>query len=154
MWTARTFSVEIETAALSSPTLTFEFHLPEPVLAQHPSITLRTRANGQELPPATYNTLGLQTYTARLSSVPAGSVVVEFELDRCIGPTDADARELGGSRGQVERGRRRWREKEPRAALGGRQAGHGVPFQTVQLVMRHPGQGLAGWEADNHGPEA
>ena len=65
------------------------------MLAQHPSITLRARANGQELPPATYNTLGLQTYTARLSSVPAESLVVEFELDRCIGPTSADARELG-----------------------------------------------------------
>ena len=82
------------TAARSSPTLTFEFHLPEPVLAQHPSITLRARANGQELPPATYNTLGLQTYTARLRSVPAESLVVEFELDRCIGPSDADPREL------------------------------------------------------------
>lgn len=94
-WTARTFSVEIETAALSSPTLTFEFHIPEPVRAQNPSITLRARANGQELPPATYNTLGVQTYTARLNAVPAGSMVVEFELDRCIGPSDADPRELG-----------------------------------------------------------
>ncbi len=94
-WTARKFAAEIDTAAASAPTLTLNFYLPEPVAAQHPSITLRARANGQDLPPITFSSAGSHSYSARLDTVPAGSVHVEFELDRCIGPTSADPRELG-----------------------------------------------------------
>jgi hypothetical protein len=75
--------------------LEFAFHLPEVVMAQHPSVTLRARAGDQELPPMTFDTEGDKVYTTRMGALKAGIVPVEFELDRAIGQTSADPRELG-----------------------------------------------------------
>lgn len=93
-WTARRFAVELD-AAGAAATLTLAFYLPEPVAAQHPRVTLRARAGGQELPPIEFESAGWHSYAARLGAVPAGPLRVEFELDQCIGPTSADPRELG-----------------------------------------------------------
>ncbi|MEO5924369.1 MAG: methyltransferase domain-containing protein [Bryobacteraceae bacterium] len=94
-WTGRKFAVEVDVAAHESATLQFAFYLPEPVLAQHASITLSAQASGEPLPPATYSSPGEHTFSARLSNLKPGTVRVEFELDRSIGPAPSDPRELG-----------------------------------------------------------
>ena len=92
-WTARKFAVEVD-AANASGTLQFSFFLPDAVLAQHSAVTLTARVAGEPLPPSTYASSGEQTFSARVNA-PAGPVRVEFELDRSIGPSAADPRELG-----------------------------------------------------------
>lgn len=94
-WTAKKFSVEIDTAGASNATLTLHFYLPEPVAALHPSVMLRARLNGQDLPPIAYNSVGQHSYSARMANLAPGTTQIEFELDRCIGPTASDPRELG-----------------------------------------------------------
>lgn len=94
-WTARRFTVEIDTAAKSAATLTLNFYIPEPVAEQHPAITLRARVGSQELPPATFSGVGNHSYSARLGAIEAGAARVEFEVDQTIGPSLADPRELG-----------------------------------------------------------
>jgi SAM-dependent methyltransferase len=94
-WTARRFAVELDAPPVAAPTLTLSFYLPEPVTAEHPRLTLRARAAGQELPAITFDSPGRHAYTARLGTAPPGPVRVEFELDRSIGPSAADPRELG-----------------------------------------------------------
>ncbi len=93
-WTARKFSFEID-AASANATLQLAFYLPEPVAAQHPSVTLRARAAGQELPAIGYTASGFHSYTARLNGLTPGPVRVEFELDQFLAPTSNDPRELG-----------------------------------------------------------
>ena len=93
-WTARKFSVEVDTAVNDSATVQFAFYLPEPVIAQHPSITLTARVGNEVLPPITYKSSGEHSYAARLNTT-TGPVRVDFELDRAIGPAASDPRELG-----------------------------------------------------------
>ena len=95
-WTHRRFSVTLDlTAPLAPATLRFLFHLPEPLLAEHPSLTLRATVNGTPLPPATFSTPGEHEYSGTLPSLASGTVQVDFELDRALGPSDKDQRELG-----------------------------------------------------------
>jgi len=93
-WTARKFSVEIDVPA-SEATLQFAFYVPDPVIAQHKSVTLTARVAGQALASIGYDSAGEQSYTARLQSMAAGPMRVEFELDRALGPAAKDPRELG-----------------------------------------------------------
>jgi len=94
-WTKRKFSVDVDVVAQDAATLQFNFYLPDPVMAQYPSITLTARVAGEELPPITYTSAGEQSYSARFGPLAAGAVRVEFELDRAIGLTSEDPRELG-----------------------------------------------------------
>ncbi|MEO8098874.1 MAG: class I SAM-dependent methyltransferase [Acidobacteriota bacterium] len=95
-WTQRTFSVEVDVAdSLAPGKLNFVFHLAEPVLAQHPRVTLRARVAGNELPPITYSAAGAHEYSASVPSLAPGSVRVDFELDHAIAPSLNDRRELG-----------------------------------------------------------
>jgi tRNA (mo5U34)-methyltransferase len=94
-WTGRKFAVEVDVPALESATLQFAFYLPEPVLAQHTSVTLSARVGNEALPSITYSTSGEHTFSARLNNLAAGVVHVAFELDRSIGPVPTDPRELG-----------------------------------------------------------
>jgi tRNA (mo5U34)-methyltransferase len=93
-WTARKFAIEVDVAVHDSATLQFAFFLPDPVIAQHPVVTLNARVAGQALPPITYTSSGEHSYSARLNDL-IGPIRVEFELDRAIGPTPTDPRELG-----------------------------------------------------------
>jgi hypothetical protein len=61
----------------------------------HPHYTLSARVNGTDLPPKIYATPGEHKYLGSIPALPAGSITVEFELDRAIGPTETDRRELG-----------------------------------------------------------
>jgi hypothetical protein len=81
--------------ALDASTLQFAFYLPDPVMAQYPAVTLTARVAGEELLPIPYTSAGGQSYSARLKAPVSGSVRVEFELDRAIGPAPEDPRELG-----------------------------------------------------------
>jgi hypothetical protein len=87
--------VDVDVAAQDSATLQFAFYLPDPVMAQYPSVTLTARVAGEVLPPITYTSAGEQSYSARFGPLAAGAVRVEFELDRAIGLTAEDPRELG-----------------------------------------------------------
>jgi tRNA (mo5U34)-methyltransferase len=93
-WTARKFSVEVDAAAREPASLQFAFYLPDPVIAQHPEVTLAARIAGETLSPITYTSAGEHSYSARLTRI-AGPVRVDFELDRAIGPASTDPRELG-----------------------------------------------------------
>ncbi len=92
-WTARKFSVEVDSAAQESATLQLAFYLPDAVIAQHSSVTLTARIAGEPLPPITYTSAGEQSYSARVST--SGPTRVDFELDRALNPSASDPRELG-----------------------------------------------------------
>jgi hypothetical protein len=95
-WTERCFALEVDVPAdLSPATLEFRFELPAVMFAAYPHFTLFARVNGTPLAPRIYAVPGRHKYSAPVASVPAGSVTVEFELDRAVGPGDADRRELG-----------------------------------------------------------
>jgi len=47
------------------------------------------------LAPMVFSTPGWHDYTGELESVEPGKVRVDFELDRALGPTTWDLRELG-----------------------------------------------------------
>ena len=95
-WTARRFSVEMDhELALENAHLRFAFHLPASVLAAHPQVRLRAYVAGRELAETAYDTKGNHEYRAAIGALPAGPVRVDFEVDRALGPTASDLRELG-----------------------------------------------------------
>jgi tRNA (mo5U34)-methyltransferase len=96
-WTERRFSVFAELAApLPEPaTLRFLFQLPPQALSQRPAVTLQATVNGVRLSPVTFSTPGGHEYEATLPALAAGTARVEFELDRALGPSETDQRELG-----------------------------------------------------------
>jgi len=95
-WTERHFVMEVDSpAALSPAALEFTFKLPDVMFTVHPHYTLSARVNGTHLPPRIYATPGEHKYSGTIPALPAGPISVEFELDRAMGPTDTDLRELG-----------------------------------------------------------
>jgi 2-polyprenyl-3-methyl-5-hydroxy-6-metoxy-1,4-benzoquinol methylase len=95
-WTERRFALEIDLpAALAPARIEFTFQLPPVMFSVHPHFTLAARVNGTELPPRIYATPGEHKYSGSVAALPAGAVNVEFELDRAVGPTESDRRELG-----------------------------------------------------------
>jgi tRNA (mo5U34)-methyltransferase len=95
-WTERSFSMELASSIPLKPaTLRFIFTLPEPVFAQASQVTLAVRINGAPLTPGIYSAPGEHEYIGAVPSVEPGVATVEFELDRALGPTDVDRRELG-----------------------------------------------------------
>ena len=95
-WTERAFSFELSSPApRPASNLRFVFKLPEAVFAEASAVTLAVRVNGTPLAPGIYSTPGKQEYIGAAPALDAGVAIVEFELDRAIGPTDADRRELG-----------------------------------------------------------
>ncbi len=90
-WTERVFSVAFDHAPLGPhPTVWLEFHLPEAI----GEITISATINGQALPSRRYTGAGDHTYRepVKVTVFPA---VVEFSLDRALGPSVDDLRELG-----------------------------------------------------------
>jgi tRNA (mo5U34)-methyltransferase len=95
-WTERRFSVRLATPPHDEPvTLRFGFHLPPQVAASRP--TLSATVNGMALQSETYSGAGHHQYVRSVpaSALAPGNVAVEFELDRALGPTETDERELG-----------------------------------------------------------
>ena len=95
-WTERCFTLEVDSPAELAPvTLEFTFKLPDVMFATHPHFTLGARVNGIALPAKIYATPGEHKYSGSIAALPLGSITVEFELDRAVGPTETDRRELG-----------------------------------------------------------
>jgi len=97
-WTERRFSVNVRIPrALRSARLELQFVLPEAVWTHTGPITLRAAANGQMLPPETYESPGEYRFERPIPSglLTLGSLEVVFELDKSLAPSARDARELG-----------------------------------------------------------
>lgn len=95
-WTERRFSVVLPAPRGGAATLQFRFTLPDAVIERLHQVTLTATVNGAILAPQTYTTRGEHAYIRHLAALPAGDTVrVDFELDRALAPTAADARELG-----------------------------------------------------------
>ena len=58
------------------------------------AITLHATANGVALPPAVYDTAGMESYVRELQS-ESGELELRFRLDKALAPEDADDRERG-----------------------------------------------------------
>jgi tRNA (mo5U34)-methyltransferase len=95
-WTERRFTVTLDLAAAIEPAhLRFHFQLHEAVLGEGAPISIRATVNGTPLAPRVFSTAGWHDYTGELESLEPGNVRVDFELDRALGPTTTDLRELG-----------------------------------------------------------
>jgi tRNA (mo5U34)-methyltransferase len=95
-WTERRFSVRLATPLNDEPaTLRFRFHLPPQVATSQPSLS--ASVNGMALEPEAYSGAGDHQYVRPVpaSALVPGNVAVDFELDRALGPTATDERELG-----------------------------------------------------------
>jgi hypothetical protein len=82
-------------AAVEPARLRLHFQLHEAVLGQGAPISLRATVDGTHLAPNVFSTAGWHEYTGELDSLAPGQVRVDFELDRALGPTGTDLRELG-----------------------------------------------------------
>ena len=97
-WTERRFTAAMKSPIRGEPaTLHLKFVAPEPVLARLGAITLRARANGVALEPATYSEAGELAYIRAIpaAALKAEQVRVEFELDKALPPDESDHRERG-----------------------------------------------------------
>ena len=97
-WSERRFSVRLRTRTGVTPCrLRFSFSLPEILLSDTPSISVRASVNGVALPPVSYCFPGGNLY---VQSLPEGciqegeDVVIEFEVDRSVTGVGGDEREL------------------------------------------------------------
>jgi hypothetical protein len=99
-WTARNFAVVLRRpigADRRGAVLTLHFILPDAVLAQLKSVTLRAFIEGSPLAPETYRASGKQVYTRDVpaSLLSAHTLRIDFALDRAFVPGHGDLRELG-----------------------------------------------------------
>jgi tRNA (mo5U34)-methyltransferase len=95
-WTERIFSIEMDTVSSRERcTLHFIFQLPEVLFAQTSVLTLSVRVNGSPLTSGIYSMPGEHEYIATMPTLQGDVVIVEFELNHAIAPTDGDRRELG-----------------------------------------------------------
>ena len=92
-WTERSFSIEIKRPHLIQfSTLRFDFRLPSPE-----PVTLSAKVNGAEVPPATFDTEGEQSYTIQIpdQARQAAAIRIDFSIDKWLPAGDRDERELG-----------------------------------------------------------
>ncbi len=98
-WTERRFVVLLgppEGAATGGATLTLRFAVPEPVIAQLGPVTLEANVGGAALPAQSYTRPGEYIYSHKVPppALAGDSVAVEFTIDKALGPSAADQREL------------------------------------------------------------
>ncbi len=92
-WTERRFAIEIKRPHLIQfSTLRFDFRLPSPG-----PVTLSAKVNGAEMPPATFDTEGEQSYSIDLpqQALQAAAIRIDFAIDKWLPASDRDERELG-----------------------------------------------------------
>jgi tRNA (mo5U34)-methyltransferase len=96
-WTERTFGIRLRRERLEGCVLTFRFHLPRPLMERLGGpVTMRASVEGVELPAKAYDHEGEHVYRQRLpGSLRGESCEVTFSLDKALGPTAEDHRELG-----------------------------------------------------------
>lgn len=97
-WTERVFTVHARwTGASAQPEVRLRFRLSAEVLRSKGPIQIHAVDGDAQLPACTFDSPGEHTYQ---QSIPAGvrmdrDLTIRFELDRALGPTGADQRELG-----------------------------------------------------------
>ena len=99
-WTAHQFTAVLKVpfgASQRGGALELSMTVPPVVIEKLKTISLAASIDGKPLPPETYTQAGPYTYKR---DVPAAwltgdSVKVEFQLDKAMPPSGADARELG-----------------------------------------------------------
>ena len=99
-WTGRRFSLMLHTptgAAQKGATLQLRLTVPPVVLEKLTTISLSATIGGSTLAPETYTQAGEYSYTRDVApALLAGdSVRVDFQLDKSMPPSGADARDLG-----------------------------------------------------------
>ena len=99
-WTARNFAVTLRPptgADQKGAVLVLRFSIPENEIDKLKSLTLAASVNGAKLEPETYSSAGDQVYTRDVpaSALRRNPVTVDFTLDKAMGPTAQDSRELG-----------------------------------------------------------
>lgn len=98
-WTAKHFQVALSpprNAAVNGAQLTLRFTLPEVEMQSLKSITVSAAINDLKLAPQTFDRVGENSYTRDIPAdrLRAEMILVDFDVDKSIGPTGADAREL------------------------------------------------------------
>jgi hypothetical protein len=99
-WSARRFAVVLRPPAGSQQkgaALLVKLTVPPVVIEKERSVTLAASVAGTALPPETYQKAGEYTYQRDVpaSLLTGDTVKFDFELDKAMPPSDADARELG-----------------------------------------------------------
>jgi hypothetical protein len=99
-WTGRRFSVVLRTpsgAAQKGATLQLRLTVPAVIIEKLKTISLSAAIGATTLPPETYTQAGEYTYTREVppALLAGDSVRVDFQLDKSIPPSGADARDLG-----------------------------------------------------------
>ena len=99
-WTGRRFSVVLRTpsgAAQKGATLQLRLTVPPVIVEKLKTISLSAAIGATTLPPETYTQAGEYTYTREVppALLAGDSVRVDFQLDKSMPPSGADARDLG-----------------------------------------------------------
>jgi hypothetical protein len=105
-WTAQRFSVVLRPpagGAQRGATLNLQLTVPDPTIARLKTVAISANVGGTMLPPETYTQPGQYTYTRDIAPNLLGSeaVRIDFQLDKSLPPSSADARELGVIVGSV-----------------------------------------------------
>jgi hypothetical protein len=71
--------------------------VPAVIIQRLTTVSLAANVEGAHLPEATYSRTGEYVYSQDVpaKALTADAVMVEFSLDKCLPPGDADRRELG-----------------------------------------------------------
>lgn len=88
-WTERRFSVEFENAS----SMALELYIPPALVERFGPITLKAQVNKRPLDPQTFHAAGDAVYRRALPN--DSSLLLAFELDHALPPSQSDHRELG-----------------------------------------------------------
>jgi hypothetical protein len=99
-WSMKKFAVSLAPpadAARNGATLVLNFALPDAVAGKLLGVSVTPSVAGQRLQPCRVTKAGEQAcqFDVPAAALKADAVVVEFELDKAVGPGDGDSRQLG-----------------------------------------------------------
>jgi hypothetical protein len=99
-WTMGKFAVALRPPANASQKgarLILRFTVPAVIIQRLTAVSLGANVEGVRLPEETYSRPGEYVYSKDVpaKALTADAVIVEFSLDKCLPPGDADRRELG-----------------------------------------------------------
>jgi hypothetical protein len=99
-WTARQFTAVLKTplgASQRGGALELSLTVPPVVIEKLKTVSLAASIDGKPLPPESYTQAGPYSFKREVPAawLSGDSIKVEFQLDKAMPPTGADARELG-----------------------------------------------------------
>ena len=74
--------------------LTMKLYVAEESVRRLGAIALHATVNGVALPPAVYDTVGMESYVRELEA-ESGELDLRFRLDKALAPEESDSRERG-----------------------------------------------------------